>query len=101
MQFNLFPFAVEALGGNEKIYRDLDRLYQSRKHEFYRAAKAHELYAHQIVTEGGLLQEEYCKKALDPALCYRQHRVSRRFICHFTQGWTYAYLFVRTTSKLT
>lgn len=58
------PFVIEALGNNKKIYKDIDRLYQAHKYEFYKAAKEHELYNHQIVTEGSLIQEEYCKKIL-------------------------------------
>lgn len=101
MQFNLFPFAVEALGGNEKIYRDLDLLYQTRKYEFYRAAKVHKLYTHQIVTEGGLLQEEYCKKALGILLCaIGNTEIADALSAIFRKGWTYAYLFVQNNAEI-
>ena len=64
MQVNLLPFVVEALGNCKKIYKDIDRVYQQNKYEFYKAAKASELYNHHIVREGSLIQEEYCKKVL-------------------------------------
>lgn len=64
MQVNLLPFVIEALGQNKRIYKDIDKLYQSNKYKFYKAAKEHELYNHQIIKEGSLIQEEYCKKVL-------------------------------------
>lgn len=64
MEINILPFVIEALGNNKKVYKDIDKLYQTYKYEFYKAAKEHELYNHQIVTEGSLVQEEYCKKVL-------------------------------------
>jgi len=95
LQINLLPFAVEALGYNRKIYKDIDRLYQSRKYEFYKAAKEHELYTHQIVTEGGLLQEEYCKKALGILLFAGENEeITNELYEIIRKGWTYAYLFV-------
>ena len=101
MEFNIFPFVVEALGCNEKVYKDLDRLYQSRKYEFYRAAKEHELYTHQIVTEGGLLQEEYCKKALGILLCaIGNEEIAESLSAIFRKGWTYAYLFVQNNAEI-
>ncbi len=101
MEIYLLPFAVEALGYNRKIYKDIDRLYQSRKYEFYKAAKGHELYSHQIVTEGGLLQEEYCKKALGILLCAgKDEDVAKQLSAIFRKGWTYAYLFVENNSEI-
>lgn len=101
MELNLLPFAVEALGYNKKIYKDLNRLYQSRKYQFYRTAKAHELYTHQIVTEGGLLQEEYCKKALGILLCASDDdETATALSAIFRKGWTYAYLFVENNAEI-
>lgn len=64
MEVNILPFVVEALGVNKKIYKDIDKLYQSNKCKFYKAARGHELYNHPIIKEGSLIQEEYCKKVL-------------------------------------
>lgn len=101
MEFDLLPFAVEALGYNQKIYKDIDRLYQTRKYDFYRAAKAHELYTHQIVTEGALLQEEYCKKALGILLyASGDEELAEALSAIFRKGWTYAYLFVQNNAQV-
>lgn len=101
MQFNLLPFAVEALGYNAKIYKDIDKLYQTRKYEFYRAAKEHELYTHQITTEGALLQEEYCKKALGILLCANNDQDALVSLFDIIRkGWTYAYLFVENNAEI-
>lgn len=104
MELNLFPFAVEALGYNKTVYKDIDRIYRSRKYDFYRAAKEHELYTHQIVTEGGLLQEEYCKKALGILLVATGEEtgseINRDLSDIFRKGWTYAYLFVQNNVEI-
>mgnify|MGYP007012348604 FL=1 len=99
-KIDLLPFIVEALGGNKYIYKDIDNLYQTDKYRFYQAAKSHELYTHQIVSEGGLLQEEYCKKALGILLCAGDEAVSEGLLGIFYKGWTYAYLFVRNHSEI-
>lgn len=101
MTIYLLPFVVEALGYNKKIYKDIDRLYQSRKYEFYKAAREHELYTHPIVTGGGLLQEEYCRKALGILLCVNKDaELAEEFMNIIRKGWTYAYLFVQNHTKI-
>ncbi len=99
MELNLLPFVVEALGYNKAVYPDIDRVYQAHKYEFYKAATEHELYTHQIVTEGGLLQEEYCKKALGILLCLDEE-TSRGLSDIYRKGWTYAYLFVENHQEV-
>ena len=100
-KFDLFPFTVEALGFNKNIYKDIDQLFQKYKYTFYKAAKEHYLYQHQIVTEGALLQEEYCKKALGILLCtdYAEEITNDLFNI-FRKGWTYAYLFVENNIEI-
>jgi len=96
VELNLLPFIVEALGYNKTVYPDIDKLYQTKKSEFYQAARNHELYNHQIITEGGLLQEEYCKKALGILLCANSdEKIAEGILNIFRKGWTYAYLFVQ------
>lgn len=97
MELNLIPFVVEALGTNKTIYKDIDNLYQKHKYEFYKAAKEHELYTHQIVTEGSLLQEEYCKKALGILTVASQiedEGVYQELMKIMQKGfrWTYSYV---------
>lgn len=95
MNVNLFPFFIEALGVNKKIYKDIDKLYQKHKFEFYKAAKEHELYNHQIVTEGSLIQEEYCKKALGIlAGAGDKQEVLDELNNIIRKGFTYTYLYV-------
>lgn len=100
MVIDLLPFVVEALGYNAKIRSDIDRLYQTNKYEFYSTAKKHELYKHQIVTEGSLLQEEYCKKALGILLCAGDETIATSLWDIFRKGWTYAYLFVENNQEI-
>ncbi len=98
---NLLPFVVEALGYNRKIHKDIDRLYQTRKYEFYQAAKNHELYTNRILSEGSLLQEEYCKKALGILLCANGHEETfNKLEDIFKKGWTYAFLFVKNHEEI-
>ena len=51
----------EALGYNKAIYGEIDDIYKKKRYEFYKLARENNLYNHQMITEGGLLQEEYCK----------------------------------------
>lgn len=95
IEVDLFPFVVEALGNNKKIYKDIDKLYQSNKYEFYNAAKEHKLYTHQILTEGSILQEEYCKKVLGILLVanYKEEiSIDIDRIVHKGYTWTYTYV---------
>lgn len=95
---NLLGFLCEAFGQNEKIYKDIDSVYRSRKYECYRLAKEHELYTNQIITEGSLLQEEYSKKALGILLYQQANPDDEKIISEtdmlFRKGWPYvcAYL---------
>lgn len=101
MELNLLPFIIEAMGYNKKIYKDIDRLYQKHKYEFYNAAKSHELYTHQIVTEGNLLQEEYCKKALGIILVMQENKdFEDEFFNILGKGWPYAFAFVNSNSEV-
>lgn len=100
MQFNLLPFVVEAIGSNQAIYKDIDNLYQTDKYRFYKAAKDHELYTHQIVTEGSLLQEEYCKKALGILLCADDPDINEGLSAILRKGWTYAHLYIANHSQI-
>jgi len=101
LELYVLPFIIEAMGYNKNIYPDIDRLYQTRKYEFYKAAREHELYTHQIVTEGGLLQEEYCKKALGILLCAdADEGICQELNAIFRKGWTYAYLFVENHQEV-
>jgi len=101
MALNLMPFVVEAMGYNKRIYKDIDKLYQKNKYEFYNAARNHELYTHQIVTEGSLLQEEYCKKALGIILVAQEKKeFEADFLNMLAKGWPYAFAFVNSNSEV-
>jgi len=102
MELNLLPFVVEALGNNRKIYKDIDRLYQTNKYEFYKAAKEHELYNHQIVTEGSLIQEEYCKKILGIIAGAKDEKTHTELDKIIRKGyrWTYIYVENHATIKI-
>lgn len=97
-QINLLGFLCEAFGQNKKIYKDIDLIYQKRKYEFYRLAKEHELYNHQLITEGSLLQEEYSKKILG-ILLYQYNEPDDEEIVYdidrlVKKGWPYVYSFL-------
>lgn len=93
MQVNLLPFVIEALGANKKIYKDIDRIYQENKYEYYKAAKEHELYNHPIVKEGSLIQEEYCKKALGILIGPKDEKLVIELEKLFKRGFRYTYTY--------
>ncbi len=95
LEFDIVAFVAEALGNNKKIYKDMDSLYLKRKYEYYRVAKEHKLYTHQIITEGSLVQEEYCKKALGLLLLSEHYPDTLEGLFKIIdKGWAYASLFV-------
>jgi len=101
MEISLLPFVVEALGYNKTIYKDIDRLYQKHRFKYYKAAKSHELYNHQIVTEGSLLQEEYCKKSLGIFLCINTDKKNNEGLEKIIRkGWPYPYLYVENHTEI-
>lgn len=101
---NLVGFICEAFGYNAGIYKDIDILYQKRKFEFYKLARDNEFYSHPLITEGSLLQEEYCKKALGIILYQFEHSDDTEVIADLDEilrkGWTYAYTYTNTHNKI-
>lgn len=98
VEINLLGFLCEAFGQNEAIYKAIDTVYQKRKYEFYRLAKEDKLYNHKIITEGSLLQEEYCKKALGILLYQHEHPDDKKIIedVNFLvkKGWPYIWTYM-------
>jgi len=98
---DLLPFMVEALGCNRIIREPMDALYQSDKFRFYELARNHELYNRPIVKEGGLLQEEYSKKALGILLAADDdEEVFSSLLRLIKTGWKEVYSFVVNCSSL-
>lgn len=94
---DLTPLVVEAFGHNRKIHSDIDRLYQTKKHEFYRRARGSKYYNHTIIREGDITREEYAKKALGILLYLvdtndeHLHDAMTKII---QKGWTRAFSYV-------
>jgi hypothetical protein len=96
-KLNLLPLILEAFGHNTRIYKDIDRLYQIRKYDFYRLARQSEFYNHLIIKEGDIYREEYGRKILgillytaetdDPEMKNALFKIIRK-------GWSRAYLYV-------
>lgn len=86
----------EALGYNKAIYGEIDNIYKKKRYEFYKLARESNLYNHQMITEGGLLQEEYCKKALGILLYlakYSDEKIQKGLSEIIKKGWPYVYTF--------
>jgi len=97
-QINILPYLIEAFGHNRRIYPDIDRLYETRKYEFYQLATSSEWYNHQIVAEGDIYHEEYAKKALGIILYIvetQDREIQDKFYDIIRKGWTRAYMYVR------
>ncbi len=102
-QFNILPFVIDAIGENQKIHKDIDELYQSRKFLFHKAAQAHEWYNHQIFTEGGLLHQEYCKKALGIFAFLNDsedQEINEALQKIFKKGWKYVHAHLENNSVI-
>lgn len=96
MEFNLLPFLCEAFATNEKIYKDIDKLYKKNKYEFYRLAKSHSLYNHPMANENSLIQDEYFKKSL--GIFLGQEGYGEIIYKIIKKGWRYAYIYVKNHS---
>lgn len=94
-ELDLLPFLVESFGVNRQIRGQIDALYQSDVFRFYSLARNHELYNHPIVKEGGLLQEEYSRKALGIILAAENDdKVYSALIKIISAGWSEVYSFI-------
>jgi len=101
IEIDLFPFVVECLCQNKKIYKDIDRFYHKRKYEFYTVAKNHYLYNHQIATEKSFLQEKYFRKALGILSFTTSYKDIIEWLEKVIQkGWPKAYSYISCHKKI-
>jgi hypothetical protein len=73
-QVNLLPFVVEAVVQNKNTWRDIDKIYQANKYQFYSIAKKSEWYNHAILAEGDIYRQEYGRKMLGILLYSTEHQ---------------------------
>lgn len=101
MKINILPFIVESMGDNEIIYNDIDETYIKNRYVFYKAAKNHPLYNHQIVKEGSLIQEEYRKKILGILLIGQSdNNTTEEIEKLIKKGYRYTYVYVKNHSRI-
>lgn len=101
VEINFLPFIVESMGDNEYIYEDIDRIYVKNRYAFYRAAKEHPLYNHQIIKEGSLVQEEYRKKILGILVEAQNNKdIVVEIENLIKKGYRYTYIYVRNHPKI-
>lgn len=103
-QIDMLGLICEAWGYNDKIYKDIDKLYDSKKYECYKLAKNNPWYNHPIINEGSLIQVEHCKKALG-ILLYQQENPNDidflKQVNHIIQkGWNYTHAFIMNHNKI-
>lgn len=100
MATDLLPFVVQAIGHNKRIYKDIDKMYQKNKYEYYKAAKKHKLYNHIAIKEGSLLQEEYCKKVLGILVGNKDDEWVKDFDKLLKKGFEYTYTYVENHRRI-
>lgn len=103
MELNLIPFVIETLGMSRKIYKDIDKIYQENKYEFYKFAKENELYNHTMLKEGSLIQEEYNKKLLGIFLYLIEHKdeyLKNEVFNLIKKSYRYSYIFVENNTVI-
>lgn len=93
IEINALMFLAEVLGYHKKLYKDIDRLYQTDKYRFYESAKNNHLYNSVMFKEGTLLQEEYSKKALGILLHINEPKISEAITAMIKKGWPYCYTY--------
>lgn len=96
--FSLLPFICEAFSINQKIYKDIDLIYNKNKIKYYQSAKENEFYNHQMAREGSLKQEEYFKKVL--GIILNQDDIGDKLYDLIYKGWRYTVTYVENHSKI-
>lgn len=101
MNVDLTPFIAESLSTNKKIYKDIDKIYNTNKIMFINLAKENEFYNHLISQEGNVEQEYYFKKALGILLATNNDAsLSQALFTIIKKGWRYLYTYVENHKLL-
>lgn len=101
VNINLIPFLAESFSTNKKIYKDIDKVYNTDKLRFLNLAKKDEFYNHAMAQEGNIEQEYYFKKALGIILAGADDELITeevRNICK--KGWKYAFTYINQVNEL-
>lgn len=64
IQLDIIPFLLEAFAHNEALRKDIDKIYQKDKYNYYKIAKTSKYYNHRILLEGDIYRQEYGRKML-------------------------------------
>lgn len=98
---DMTPFYAEAMSNPTFVYKDIDKLYKTKKFDFYRCAKQHEAYNSTIAQERSLLKDEYFKKCLG-ILVYTEQKqdveVYDEILKIFKKGYKKTYAFFKNIS---
>lgn len=99
----MIPFLIEAFTYNKQIWPDIDKLYQSNKYEFYRAAKESKYYNHKLLLEGDIYKQEYGRKILG-ILTYlektKSEELNKELIKMTEKGWLHIHKYVGNNEKI-
>lgn len=98
MEIKLLPFICEAFSVNKKIYKDIDKLYNKDKINFYKAALESEFYAHPMSFQGSVIQDEYFRKTLGIFLNSSDYIEDIDKLIQ--KGWPYEFTYVYNRNKV-
>lgn len=98
MTINILPFICEAFSINRKIYKDIDKLYNKDKINFYKAALQSEFYSHPMSCQGSIIQDEYFRKALGIFLYSDDYAEDIERLIQ--KGWPYEFTYVYNRKKI-
>ncbi|CAG7841144.1 hypothetical protein CLOHAE12215_02568 [Clostridium haemolyticum] len=98
---DLLPFMAEAFSVNPRIYKLIDKIYNTDKIRFIAKAKENKWYNSSISQEGSIEQEYYFKKSLGILLVAREDRyITDEVLKIITKGWRYAHTYVNQHNTL-
>ncbi|NFV47223.1 hypothetical protein FDJ70_05985 [Clostridium botulinum] len=98
---DLLPFMAEAFSVNPRIYKLIDKIYNTDKIRFIAKAKENKWYNSSISQEGSIEQEYYFKKSLGILLVAREDRyITDEVLKIITKGWRYTYTYVNQYNTL-
>lgn len=99
---DMTPFYAEAMSNPTFVYKDIDKLYKTKKFEFYKCAKQHEAYNSTIAQERSLVKDEYFKKCLG-ILVYTEQKqdveIYEEILKILKKGYKKTYAFFKNLSS--
>ena len=101
IEVSILPFLAETFSTNKKVYKNIDKIYNTNKIYFIQIAKKDIYYNHPIAQEGNIEQEYYFKKSLGILNVAKQDKnIAEQVINICKKGWKYVYTYIQQHNNI-